>query len=283
MHEYHYSLEGKTFGPVSLEQLKALNIKKDTLVWRDGLANWVMAGSLDELKNIFKASPPPLQATPPPLNRPTSGELSQKDQEKRELVNKKTFIWLGIAVGLLVLILLITNIGNSNKKNDSKNLTSTEDYPNSETSVDVAPAAPAAESYQNKTNMQTTYTQPKKEKTKTQDQLNLELSHKEINNPASYITASFTSKVNLAANTVLEGQLYSSASLANFQNVLIKVRFYSKSGEELNSENFTISEFLPAGGSAYFKHKVYGWTPKVDHLDYTIISAEGFYDEPCRI
>jgi hypothetical protein len=175
------------------------------------------------------------------------------------------------------------NIGKSKKSTNKEETISGESVPATEETSVPTEAAPAAESYQYETNSQTAYTPPKREKTKTQGQLNLELSQKEINNPSVYISASFTSKVNLAANTVLEGHLYNSASLANFQNIVFKVRFLSKVGEELNSETFTISTFLPAGGSAYFKHKVYGWTPKVDHLDYTIISAEGFYDEPCAL
>lgn len=287
MNTYHYSLEGKSLGPVTLEQLKGLSITKETLVWKEGLSQWVKAGELEELEVLFKTVPPPLnQTVPPPLNQTVPPPLkntnfnpseNHHDDKKNNL--KSVLIWSGIVTGLIGFIVIIINTGKKHISENEKNITTISD-----TNIAVEVNDTSSINYDQFNNGQENKSKSsKKAKKKTQDELNLERSKKEINNPASYITASFTSKVNLAANTVLEGHIYSSASLANFQNVLMKVRFYSKTGEELNSENFTISSFLPAGGSAYFKHKLYGWTPKVDHLDYTIISAEGFYDEPCRL
>lgn len=283
MNTYHYSLEGKSLGPVTLEQLKSLNITKETLVWKEGLSHWVQAGELEELEVLFKSVPPPLNQTVPPPLQSTVTVITEDAEEKRER-RQKILIWSGIAIGLLVFIILVMNIGKSKKSNNNDQTTSDTDVPTTE--YDTAAAAdgsatPAPESYQYETNSQTTYTPPKKAKKKTEDELRQELYNKEIKNPKTYISASFSSRVNLAVNTVIEGNLYNSATLANFKNVKIKVRFFSKTGAELNSETFTIMEFLPAGGSVYFKHKIYGWTPKVDYLDYTIISAEEDYQASC--
>ncbi len=282
MNTYHYSLEGKPLGPVNLDQLKSLNITKETLVWKEGLRHWVRAEELEELEVLFKAVPPPLNQTGPPPLQSTVTVISEDAEEKRER-RQKILIWSGIALGLLVFIILVMNIGKSKKSNNNEQTPSVTDVPTTEyapAATADGSAAPAAESYQNK-NTQTTYSQPKKAKKKTEDELRQELYNKEIKNPKTYISASFSSRVNLAVNTVIEGNLYNSATLANFKNVKIKVRFFSKTGAELNSETFTIMEFLPAGGSVYFKHKIYGWTPKVDYLDYTIISAEEDYQASC--
>ena len=49
-------------GPFSLEELKTKPLKKETLIWYDGLKDWGKAGDIDDLKEFFiqKAIPPPL-------------------------------------------------------------------------------------------------------------------------------------------------------------------------------------------------------------------------------
>ncbi len=48
-------------GPLTFEELKEAKINEDTLIWFDGLADWERAGSLEELREIFELSPPPLE------------------------------------------------------------------------------------------------------------------------------------------------------------------------------------------------------------------------------
>ena len=43
-------------GPLEIKELKALGLNRDTLVWRDGMSQWVAAGQLLELSYLF-ASP----------------------------------------------------------------------------------------------------------------------------------------------------------------------------------------------------------------------------------
>jgi membrane protease subunit (stomatin/prohibitin family) len=51
-------------GPFDLNTLaakaRAGELTKDTLVWKQGMANWVGAGSVSELANVFANVPPPL-------------------------------------------------------------------------------------------------------------------------------------------------------------------------------------------------------------------------------
>ena len=41
------------------------SINKDTLVWKQGMANWIAAGQVPELTGLFGAVPPPPPPPPP--------------------------------------------------------------------------------------------------------------------------------------------------------------------------------------------------------------------------
>ena len=63
--QYFYSHEGKQMGPVTFEQLKGLfagrTVNKDSLVWKQGMANWSALKDVEELKAFLGGN------TPPPL------------------------------------------------------------------------------------------------------------------------------------------------------------------------------------------------------------------------
>jgi uncharacterized membrane protein YhaH (DUF805 family) len=66
--EWFYLEAGQQGGPVSLDELLTLlrtRLPRGTLVWRDGLADWLAAESLPEL--AVKPAPPSSSAPPPPL------------------------------------------------------------------------------------------------------------------------------------------------------------------------------------------------------------------------
>ncbi|MGQ0737947.1 MAG: DUF4339 domain-containing protein [Bacteroidota bacterium] len=58
MQKYYYNDGVNRYGPFTLEELKAKNISASTPVWYEGLPNWIPAGEVDELKNIFSAATP---------------------------------------------------------------------------------------------------------------------------------------------------------------------------------------------------------------------------------
>lgn len=62
---HYYYTDGKDrFGPFTLDQLKERNISESTLVWKDGLPDWVPARNLSDLEPLFVVSP----SEPPPVN-----------------------------------------------------------------------------------------------------------------------------------------------------------------------------------------------------------------------
>ncbi len=73
MKEYFHLLNDQQLGPVSIEELKKKNIKKDTLIWAEGMDDWKPAAQLPELKDMFKVVPPPPPKKPvpppPPVNK----------------------------------------------------------------------------------------------------------------------------------------------------------------------------------------------------------------------
>lgn len=104
-------------GPFSLEELRLHHIKQDTLVWTDGMPQWVPAWQVDELRPLLFESQSAdnaqqqLQATPPPPPpphefRPTAPAPQSKPKKKG----------MGCALPLVVLaiiafLLALTNPG----------------------------------------------------------------------------------------------------------------------------------------------------------------------------
>ncbi|MDO5664760.1 MAG: GYF domain-containing protein [Bacteroidia bacterium] len=77
MNRYFYiDSEGKQKGTFSPEELKVENIRKDTLVWTQGMSEWMRAADVAELNYLFEVSssfnssqPPAQQVTAPPVQQ----------------------------------------------------------------------------------------------------------------------------------------------------------------------------------------------------------------------
>lgn len=66
---YMLAINGQQSGPFSIPQLQQLaqkgKINAQTYVWKPGMSEWIMAGQVDELKNIFIPNTPPSPPMPP--------------------------------------------------------------------------------------------------------------------------------------------------------------------------------------------------------------------------
>ncbi len=62
LNEYYVADNGQKTGPYDIEFLKKMinegKLKKETLVWKSGMANWEKAGSVEEINNLFIDIPP---------------------------------------------------------------------------------------------------------------------------------------------------------------------------------------------------------------------------------
>jgi hypothetical protein len=77
MVQYYYTDGKERFGPFTLEELKDKPISPTTLIWKEGLPDWVSARDLSDLESLFAEGSPlpplvPTYATPvveaPPKN-----------------------------------------------------------------------------------------------------------------------------------------------------------------------------------------------------------------------
>jgi membrane protease subunit (stomatin/prohibitin family) len=63
---FFVAVNGQQTGPFTIEQLSEMitlgNVKRETLIWKNGMAQWAAAGTVAELNNAFSLVPPP----PPP-------------------------------------------------------------------------------------------------------------------------------------------------------------------------------------------------------------------------
>ncbi len=88
---YWIVIDRRKFGPLTLEEVKKLPVKKDSYVWHSGLHSWVMAADVPEIAVMFtqpdEAEAPelpqasanfPLPPAPPPPYRPQAPVLPPK-------------------------------------------------------------------------------------------------------------------------------------------------------------------------------------------------------------
>ena len=61
---YHVAVNGQAAGPFDISVLAQMaaagQLTADSLVWKNGMAQWAKAGTVDELKKLFPATPPPI-------------------------------------------------------------------------------------------------------------------------------------------------------------------------------------------------------------------------------
>ena len=60
MKYYYYADNDKQFGPFTVEELQSQRLKKNILVWTEGMNEWSTADSIEELQDIVISEPPPL-------------------------------------------------------------------------------------------------------------------------------------------------------------------------------------------------------------------------------
>ncbi|MCA9291696.1 MAG: SPFH domain-containing protein [Phycisphaerales bacterium] len=70
--QYHLAVGGQAAGPFALDEIRTRiqrrEVTKETLAWKTGMAAWVPAGEVPDLRPLFDAVPPPLPGSPPPIS-----------------------------------------------------------------------------------------------------------------------------------------------------------------------------------------------------------------------
>ena len=62
MKKYFYSDGKEKHGPLNLDELKQEDISKETLIWFEGLEDWMPAGDLEEMTHYLELKPPPIDS-----------------------------------------------------------------------------------------------------------------------------------------------------------------------------------------------------------------------------
>ncbi len=89
---FYIAIDGQQQGPFTIDELATKPLYKDTMVWTEGLENWIKAEYMPLLKDVIKVTPPPLnipdakataevkwQPIPEPLPHPYFGyELASR-------------------------------------------------------------------------------------------------------------------------------------------------------------------------------------------------------------
>lgn len=226
MKKYHYTKEGNQFGPISIEELKDEKITKETMVWYEGLDDWVKAGEVEELKSLFKSVPPPLnikKQTPPPL-KDNNEKIDKKIVNDIKPKKKKTGVIIISLLAIALISFFVFNYSQSSTNN----------------------------SYSTSSNHGNTYNPPKQ---KTEKELKKELGNKECNNPTKYLKEKDISLKGVYKNALsfkfnafkVKFKVYNSATVMTFKNIKCKVTLSSNSGSTILTKKFTVSEFVKAG------------------------------------
>lgn len=89
---YYLYIKGQQVGPVQHEQLLSYGLTPDTMVWKEGLPNWVKASTLPELSSLFVVETPvpqkpvypqqPYQGAPQQPYQPEPQETYQPEPEE---------------------------------------------------------------------------------------------------------------------------------------------------------------------------------------------------------
>lgn len=131
MKKFYIIKEQNQEGPFDIEQLKSLNIKKDTPVWYEGIENWTTAEKIEELKSILPSTvvPPkyemPTQnnvtTLPPKFNKTESSNNSQNfESNNKKIVETKNNLKRNILIGALLIGVILIGLIVIASKNDNE-------------------------------------------------------------------------------------------------------------------------------------------------------------------
>ena len=203
-------------------------------------------------------------------------QLEVPKVEKPSVMSAKksnmTWIWAILSIAVVMLIIFIYN----KSSNDVYVAPVQNPISQSQNVNPVSPDSPNQVSAPNEEMDESNLYEGNNGNVKTEEQLRQELFQTESSNPADYIKVSYNWKVNLAANTILEGYIKNAATVAGFKNVTIRAKFFSKTGTLLGQEVFTVMEFVKPRGSIPFRHKIIGFWKDAKESRWEFVSAQPY-------
>ncbi|MCQ2286557.1 MAG: GYF domain-containing protein [Bacteroidales bacterium] len=109
-HLYYYIKNQKQKGPYSLTKLRKQGIKRDTLIWYEGLDNWTIAENLEELSSLFEHQPPRLPKSVDNTHNVAAAQSHTHTSDKRRKMMSLAVVFFAVAIiGALLCIILLLN------------------------------------------------------------------------------------------------------------------------------------------------------------------------------
>ena len=108
MNRYFYiDAEGKQKGTFTPMELREEGVRRDTLVWTQGMEQWQRAGEVDELNFLFSGTYYPPQPEPPrpAWSQPNQPSYTQTNEPHLQPTKPRTWLLESILVTLLPFLL----------------------------------------------------------------------------------------------------------------------------------------------------------------------------------
>jgi len=124
--QFYIAVNGQQTGPFSIDDLKAKGIQRDTLIWTEGLDNWTKAEHVALLKDVLRATPPPLpnmeskttsQQVPPPPTHVTPQPIGK--YFGYELARRRERFFAVLVQTIIFLIPFLLLFGDNYERGDS--------------------------------------------------------------------------------------------------------------------------------------------------------------------
>lgn len=90
-------------GPFSLEELESQGISSETLIWHDGMSQWLPAWQVDEVRNLLSGNKMP----PPPPNEVQGEKLSPETGYPNVQPKQKKGCQTPLIIGLAVIVAIL--------------------------------------------------------------------------------------------------------------------------------------------------------------------------------
>ena len=118
--KYFIIEDNRQQGPFTIYELKDKGISSDTLVWAEGMPDWMPAWKVEELKNFLYNTTD--KSTPPPYTPPAEAESEQRIKDSGTIKTTKKSSHSGCLITSLIILgvgifLAITNPGKQKHTN----------------------------------------------------------------------------------------------------------------------------------------------------------------------
>lgn len=98
MEKYFYIKNDTQYGPFTVEQLRSKKIDRETMVWKNGMDEWLPAGEVPEIAELL---PPPMPKKGVAVTFLTQLFVEGKVWDK--------ILW--IVIGMLILVFIVRRCG----------------------------------------------------------------------------------------------------------------------------------------------------------------------------